>query len=252
MLGILGMLGCCRCWLRVPGGDVAVAALLPAGRRLLGLWPGVPVLLGSLSWLGQALPPGWLSRGHVPCGGCQTLQPPGCPSVPSRGGDQTSPGMRVPSGHSHAGLGQGWDSGPAGATGSLHGLFAQLTLHAPPHCPSLPPNTPPPSPPCPFVLCPCPAQGPWGAAPVPVPVPVPAPLSPPRCCCPSVPGGLSVQNRLLQPPRPPPCCELEGLVWGDPSRALWGHCGPTATRDPPAAPGLTPPGPPAPPPPSRF
>lgn len=182
-----------------------MATLLPEGRRLLGLWPGVPVLLGSLSWLGQSLPPGWLSRGHIPCGRCQTLQPPGCSSVPSRGWGPDQPRHEGPLRPQPHGAGTGLGQRPCRCPPvSARSLCTGHTPPSPAALPLLRALLPPQSrPPCPFVLCPCPARGIQGSS----SCPCPSPAVPPCCCCPSVPGGLSVQNRLLQPPRP-------GVNWG--------------------------------------
>lgn len=97
---------CWECWDAAGAGSVSLAArggergrghTAPSGQeapRALSC-----VLLGSLSWLGQSLPPGWLSRGayslrEVPSAAASWM--PLCPLL--EGGDQTSPGMRVPSG----------------------------------------------------------------------------------------------------------------------------------------------------------
>lgn len=219
---------CWECWDAAGAGSVSpgdvAEAVLPASRRLLAVpW-------GSLSCQGPC--PGWDSlhlqagcpRGTFPAGGAKRCSLLGAPLPLPGEWDQTSPGMRVPSACSHTGLGQAWDSGPPGATRSLQGLLCTGHTPRPPSGLSSLPNLPG----CPLCGSAC-AQpgGRRGAAPVPVLVPVPAPLSP-CCCCPSVPGGLSVQNRLLQPPHPS-LCDL-----GGPQRAPWGHWGPPATQDPPA------------------
>lgn len=213
-----------------------MATLLPEGRRLLGLWPGVPVLLGSLSWLGQSLPPGWLSRGHIPCGRCQTLQPPGCSSVPSRGWGPDQPrheGPLRPQPHgAGTGLGQRPCRCPPVSARSL------CTGHTPlPRCPSPPQGSPPSPVPPPVPLCALPVPGPGD--PGQQLLSLSQPRCPPLLLLPlSAGGALGTESA---PAAPPPWCELGGSAWGDPRRAPWGHCGPAAARDPPAPPGLTPP-----------
>lgn len=188
--------------------------------------------------------PGWDSLylqagcrgGTFPAGGAKRCSLLGAPLSPPGGGDQTSPGMRVPSGRSHTGLGQGWDSGPAGATRSLHGLFAQVTPPLP-RCPSPPQGSPPSPIPPPVPLCALPVPGPGD--PGQQLLSLSQPRCPPLLLLPlSAGGALGTESA---PAAPPPWCELGGSAWGDPRRAPWGHCGPAAARDPPAPPGLTPP-----------
>ncbi|XP_041261502.1 formin-like protein 5 [Onychostruthus taczanowskii] len=232
---------CWDCWDAAGAGSVSLGGTWPwplCSRRAggsSGCGQGVPVLEGTVSTSRLAVP-----GGHIPCGRCQMLQPPGCPSVPSGRWGPDQPRDEGPLWLKPHGAGAGLGQRPC----KCHLVSAGSPLHRshPTSTPSGLSSLQPPHPRVPPLCSAC-AQ-PWGAAPV--PVPVPAPLSP-RCCCPSVPGvALGTEPAPAAPP-PPHWCEL-GVLRGGPQRAPWGHCGPTAARDPPAPPGLTPPAPPAPPP----
>lgn len=177
---------------------------------------GVPALLG------QSLPPGWLSRG-------------------------THSLREVPNAAASRGWGpeQPRDEGPLWlqphAAAPALCSFARVTARAPQGSPAPSPQLPP--------LCSACAQ-PGGAEEQLLSLSHPLSLSQPRCppplLLPLSSGGLSVPNRLLQPPRP-----RTGVNWGvQRGGEPRGHRGVTAALGPPSAPqsGLTPPALPAPPP----
>ncbi|XP_041326194.1 uncharacterized protein LOC121355086 isoform X1 [Pyrgilauda ruficollis] len=192
-----------------------------------GCGQGVPVLLGSLSWRGQSLPPGWLSRGGTfPAGGAKCCSLLGAPlSPPGRWGPD-QPRDEGPLWLKPHGAGTGLGQRPC----KCHLVSAGSPLHRshPTFTPSGLSSLQPPHPGCP--LCALPVPSPGGQL-----LSLSLSLCQPRCplaaAAPRCWGWLSVLNRLLQPPRP-----RTGVNWGFCVGDPRGHRGVTAAPLPPGTP----------------
>lgn len=187
---------------------MAVATLLPVGRRLLGLWPGGPCPGWDSLYLQVAVPGGTFPVGDAKCCGLlgAPLSPPGAwgPNQPRDEGP-----LWLKAHGAATGLGQ-WPC-------ECHLVSAGSPLHRSHHTPPPPRALLPPAPHgCPLCALPVPSPGgPRGAAPVPLSLsqphcPCPSPAVPvPAAAAPQCRGWLSVPNWLLQPPRP-----CTGVNWG--------------------------------------
>ncbi|XP_039560490.1 vegetative cell wall protein gp1-like [Passer montanus] len=257
---------CWECW------DAAGAGSMPLGgtwpwplcsqrSRLLGLWPGVPVLEGTVSASRLAVPGGIFPWE----GGARCYSLLGAPMSPPGGWGPDQPRDEGPLWLKPHGAGTGLGQRPCrchlvSAGSPLHRSQPLRALPLQPSHPRVPPLCSACAQPWGQLLslslsqphCPCPYPSP--TAPVPVPIPAPLPLSlslsqphRPSLLLPQCRGWLSVPNWLLQPPLPPHWCELGVLRGGTPEGTVgspWPHCRP----GPPSTPKLTPPAPPAPPP----
>lgn len=181
-------------------GAVAVATLLPAGRRPLGLWPGHPCPGRGSPCLQAGCPGGTFPAGDAKC--CSLL---GAPVSPPEGRGPNQPRDEGPLWLKAHGAGAvALQVPPALCRVS----FAQVTHHPPP--PGLSCLQPPRG--APFVLCLCPAQGAQGNS------------SCPAVLVPTVPVPLSLSLLSLSPVSPaaaaPQC--------GGGSRYRIGSCSPPA------------------------